>query len=491
MAGSNSVLLVTVDCLRRDHVGFLGYDRPTTPVLDSLAKESVVFGSAIVAGTPTYYSFPAILGSRFPLSLGRDVLGIPRKDETLATALRDQGFATAAFVAANPYLTPYFGYEQGFDVFQDFLGAKLEPLSNGSSPGSQRNWLGRLNAALEHVSKSLGPVGAIYDELYFQYCQRWSVPKPRSLTELRRFPAADVIVDAATNWLSNLGNKKFFLWIHLMDPHAPYYPTEEALALMGSSEVTPFRAQYLNGVWNRELHPNRLQRYRNAVMELYDAGVRWVDAQIGCLIQTLRKSDLWENCAFVLTADHGEEFLDHGGRFHAPGHLTEELIRVPLLMRFPGFETIPITKSPFSLLHLAPTLLDALNAPIPGSFRGTSRWTQIQRGESWDDPAIAECVEGCTNPFHINNRIGPRVLAVREARFKLIIHFDGHSEELYDLAADPKEQKPLPTTAEKQTRHRLLEHARAHLHSSIASRNPQVRLRSQLRDLQLEWARSD
>jgi arylsulfatase A-like enzyme len=491
MANSNSLLLVTVDCLRADHVGFLGYERPTTSVLDSLAKESVVFRSAIVAGTPTYYSFPAILGSRFPLSLGRDVLGIPRQHATLATALRDQGFATAAFVAANPYLTPYFGYEQGFDVFQDFLGVKLEPLSNGSSPAPQRGWAGRLNHALKQVSKSLGPIGAIYDELYFQYCQRWSGPKPGSLTELRRFPAANVIVDAATNWLSGLENQNFFLWIHLMDPHAPYYPTEEALALMGSSAVTPFRARYLNGAWNRDVSAQRLKGYRDAIVELYDAGIRWVDVQIGHLIQTLRKSDLWQHCAFVLTADHGEELLDHGGRFHPPGRLTEELIRVPLLMRVPGFATAPIADSPFSLLHLAPTLLDALNAPIPGSFRGTSHLTQIQRGESWGDPAIVECVEGCTNPFRINNRIGPRVLAVREARFKLVIHFDGHSEELYDLVADPQEQKPLPSTAEKQTRRRLLERARAHLHSSIASRNPEVRLRSQLRDLQLEWARSD
>jgi glucan phosphoethanolaminetransferase (alkaline phosphatase superfamily) len=68
-----AVVLITVDCLRADHVGFLGYERPTTPFLDSLAGESVVFTNAIVAGAPTYYSFPGIMASRFPLGLCRDV----------------------------------------------------------------------------------------------------------------------------------------------------------------------------------------------------------------------------------------------------------------------------------------------------------------------------------------------------------------------------------------------------------------------------------
>ena len=75
MQGRPSLVLITVDCLRADHVGFMGYPRPTTPFLDTLANESVVVSTAIVAGAPTYYSFPAIFASRYPLDLGRDVVG--------------------------------------------------------------------------------------------------------------------------------------------------------------------------------------------------------------------------------------------------------------------------------------------------------------------------------------------------------------------------------------------------------------------------------
>src|SRR5271154_6113674 len=94
-----SIVLVTVDCLRADHVGFMGYERPTTPFLDLLAGESFVVPAAIVAGAPTYYSFPAILASRYPLALGRDVLGLGPYEPTLASTLKQAGYATASFGA--------------------------------------------------------------------------------------------------------------------------------------------------------------------------------------------------------------------------------------------------------------------------------------------------------------------------------------------------------------------------------------------------------
>src|SRR5208283_2777532 len=121
METQKSIVLVTVDCLRADHVGFMGYARPTTPFLDSLASESFIFPAAIVAGVPTYYSFPAILASRYPLALGREVLGLAPEETNLASMLQEEGYATAFFGAANPYLSSRFGYDFGFDTFNDFL----------------------------------------------------------------------------------------------------------------------------------------------------------------------------------------------------------------------------------------------------------------------------------------------------------------------------------------------------------------------------------
>jgi arylsulfatase A-like enzyme len=489
MGVQKSIVLVTVDCLRADHVGFMGYDRPTTPFLDSLAAESIVFSTAIVAGAPTYYSFPAILASRYPLALGRDVLGLAPDEPSLASVLKLAGYATASFGAGNPYISSRFGYEQGFDVFRDFLEGEPAPLSDEHENATLPiGWASRVNRKLQAMRPAMGPLGIVYDELYFRYCQRVT-PVANSLDALRRFPAADVIVDHACKWLASIGDKPFLLWLHLMDPHAPYYPKEAALSLMGRDRVTPSRARYLNSYWNRsDLGPSRLARHCDEVLALYDAGIRWVDVQMARLIETLRASEQWDNCIFSLTADHGEEFLDHSGRYHPPSKLMEELIHVPLLLRVPGGAKKEVEKSPFSLLHLAPTLLDAAQVPTPSEFQGCSYWDP--RRASSESVAISECVSGCTNPFRREKRLGPRVLSVRQSRFKLVQHFDPPAERLYDLEADPGEQAPLAPTAQKAERRRLLEIAREHLQCSSSQRDQRMRLRARVRDLQLEWARS-
>lgn len=487
-----SILLVTVDCLRTNHVGFMGYAGPTTPFLDSLASSSFVVPTAIVAGAPTYYSIPAILASRFPLALGRDVLGLGLHEPTLASTLQQAGYATAAFAAGNPYISGRFGYEHGFGTFRDFLESAAASTSDESATKNAGNsWASRLNRKLQEIRPFMGPFGAVYDELYFDYCQR-ATPVPDSLDRLRRFPSADVIVDHACQWLESTAGQPFFLWLHLMDPHSPYYPKNAALGQIGHEPVSPYRARYLNSYWNRsDLQPGRLRRHRNEILALYDAGVRWVDEQMSRLVAFLRRSGRWEDCVFALTADHGEEFLEHGGRYHPPSQLMEELIHVPLMLRVPGISKCRVSKSPFSLIHLAPTLLAAAELEAPAAFQGHNYLDQLQRGEDFDGAAIAESVAGCTNPFHAGNRLGPRVLCVREPRFKLVLHFDPGAENLYDLEADPGEQSPLPSTAQKPVRRRLLEIARQHLQQSREQRDDRARIGARLREHQLDWARPD
>jgi arylsulfatase A-like enzyme len=495
MPAQKSIVLVTVDCLRADHVGFMGYERPTTPFLDSLAGESFVVPAAIVAGAPTYYSLPAILASRYPLALGRDVLGLGPDEPTLASVIKQAGYATASFGAANPYLSSRSGYEHGFDRFRDFMEDGAVPLSDEMASVANSSWASRVNRKLQKVRPVLGPLGRVYDELYFEYCQRVT-PVPDSLDALRRFPAADVIVDHACDWLSSVGDAPFFLWLHLMDPHSPYYPKDAALRLMGQSTVTPYRARYLNSYWNRsdlgssDHGRRRLARHRDEIVALYDAGIRWVDVQMARLTQSLRESKRWDDCIFALTADHGEEFLDHGELYHPPSRLMEELIHVPLLLRVSGSAKRDVAKSPFSMLHLAPTLLDAAQVPVPADFQGRSYWEQLRQGGGFNGVAISECVAGCTNPFRPENRLGPRVLSVRESRYKLVLHFDPAAENLYDLEADQGEQAPLAPTAQRPVRRRLLEIACEHLRRSSEQRGSRARVQARLRELRLEWKKS-
>ena len=142
------------------------------------------------------------------------------------------------------------------------------------------------------------------------------------------------------------------------------------------------------------------------------------------------------------------------------------------------------------MLDLAPTLLDASQVPVPQSFHGCSRWQQVSQGVGYGATAISECVHGCTNPFHPENRRGARVLAVREGKYKLVVTFDPPKEKVYDLDADPQERVPLPDSTEKPVRRRLLECACEHIKRSIDGRDNGLRLQAQLQELRLEWSKS-
>jgi len=477
-----SLLLVTVDCLRADHAGFSGYPRPVTPFLDSLAPDSLVFSDAIVAGAPTYFSFPGILASRYPLTLGRDVLGIAPHEPTIATALREAGYSTAAFLAGNPYLSARFGYDQGFDRFHDSLDVFVG--ESDSAERAAKRPLTNLNLQIQTGSRRTGLTAAVYDELYFWYGQWRTAQEKISMDSLRRYPAADVMVDQACSWLSDLGGAPFFLWLHLMDPHHPYYPPDQALSWLGKSRITPRRARFLNSFWNRgDVGVRRLQRFRDEIVSLYDAGVYWVDQQISRLVRALQDSRRWDETVLAVTADHGEEFLEHGARYHSPIGLPEQLIHAPLLLRAPEIAGKRLSQGAFSLIHLAPTLLDGLGVPVPNSFQGRSRWEQISVGNLPDEPAIVECVEACNNPFRREDRMRSRLLAVRSQTHKLVINFRTKMEYFYDLKSDPEERTPLSPRALTRERAHLLQVAYQHIQNTAHKQNGDLRLRALLRDL--------
>jgi arylsulfatase A-like enzyme len=488
-----SLILITVDCLRADHCGFHGYPRATTPFLDTLASESLVMPTAIVAGAPTFYSVPAILGSRMPLALGRDVVGLAPGENTLASTLHDAGFATAAFSAANPYISPRFGYDQGFDVFEDFLDFETSThdsdladvaARNSSDSTSHRNLL---NQSLKRVAHTVG-LGSLYDELYFQYCLRVASSKLAGMDELRRFPSADLMIDRAISWLTTGGQKPFFLWLHLMDPHSPYYPSADAYQQVNGREISATNARYLNEFWNRsDLTSTHLKQKKDSVVALYDAGIRAADNQVRRLVSHLKQLEIWDECALVLTADHGEEFLDHGHSYHAPVNLRDEITRVPLMIRCPAAARKSPPATPFSHLHLAPTLLEMLDVPAPANFQGRSLWRNLQQGTGWEDPAITECIYACANPFRAESRLGERLLSVRTARHKLIVRIEtGSVEELFDLEADPKEDRPLLPEAQKEVRAQLLQVARTHMRKISDERRATVRLKARLGDLRMQ-----
>lgn len=477
-----SLVLVTVDCLRADHVGFLGYARPVTPFLDSLVKTSAVFSQAIVAGAPTYFSFPAIMASRYPLGLGREVLGLAPGERTIASILQGSGYETAAFLAGNPYLTAQFGYDQGFARFEDFMQSQSASADIGPRAAGNGGW-SDLNRYIERLARRARVSASVYDELYFQYCHWCSRRGVDSMDQLRRYPSAEILVNRAIEWIDSLQDRPFFLWIHLMDPHHPYYPPQDALSSLNASHISPQRALYLNSFWNRgNIGARRLERHREEIITLYDAGVHWVDQQLSRLVDALQHRQRWSETVFALTADHGEEFLEHEHRYHSPVGLPEQLIRVPLLICSPEFSSGSTLDEIFSLIHLGPTLLEALEVAVPDSFRGNGYWNQVSSGQLPGNAAIVECVEG-ENNWSVAGRIQPRLMAVRDADYKLVICFRDRSEDLYCVKDDPLEKYPLSADVENENRRRLLRIAGAHLRESKAGRDTHLALRARFREI--------
>ena len=486
-AGPRSLILITVDCLRADRLAHSGNQRAIAPFLDSLANECFVFKNAYASGIPTYYSLPALMASRHPLALGRDAVGIAPGESTIATELKECGFQSAAFVAGNPYVCAEHGYDSGFDVFQNFLSADESEFGE-EKDGPQKSLRGRANRWISKACHSLPGLGSAYDEIYFQYCQNSIRSNRASFDNLRRFPSADVIVDCAIAWLQQNFASPLFRWLHLMDPHAPYYPKAEAL--QQGSELGPAEARRLNSLWAREdLSSRRLLKSRPSIECLYDSGVRWADRQIGRLAKKLVELNLWEQCALAVTADHGEEFLDHGGKFHPPVNLHEELIRVPLLMRVPGHPQGRNVTYPIGLIDLAPTLFDTLDIPVPASFRGRSCWQKLKNDQPWDWPVVTECVHGCTNPFRTETRLSSRLLSVRKGEYKLVINCAEGSDQLFRLSSDPGEVNPLPADTASDVRKQLLECAKKHVQESLKSRDMDLRFAAQLRELRAQWGR--
>jgi arylsulfatase A-like enzyme len=480
--------LITVDCLRADHCGWHGYPLSTTPFLDTLARESFVVPTAIVAGSPTYYSIPAILAARMPLALGRDVVGLAPGETTLAGVLRKSGYATGAFSAGNPYISPRFGCDQGFDVFEDFLDEERSDIDVRVSDVTTAR--SKLNHATKSFANSLG-LGKLYNELYFRYCMR-KAPATVSIETLRRFPDAGVLVDRAISWLATIDEQPFFLWLHLMDPHSPYYPRSDSHKEFTGKEIDPKRARFLNHYWNRsDLSPSDFLKKKADVVELYDAGIRAADSQIARLVSNMKQTKRWENCVFALTADHGEEFLEHGGRYHAPVCLSEEIIHVPLLIRVPGEQGREAPGVPMSLLHLVPTLLDIVDLGSIASFKGRSQWTKLNSNvdadQAIDNQAITECVFGCTNPFKRENRNSQRLLSIRESRFKLTMRLEnGVREQIYDLETDPEESKANSDRITRDVRERLLQAVHRQLTKISTCEDSDLCFRAHLRDMQYE-----
>jgi len=406
-----NVILLTVDSLRADHLGCYGYHRNTTPNIDRLASEGTLYTNAFAQAGNTACSFLSLIGGIYPIasdSFTDYEPFYPKHPDhfpTIATPFKDAGFRTLGF-HTNPNLSSNYGYSKGFGVFSD--GFRPSPGGAGGQAGHRYGRKKKLRARIERriSGTPLYPLATVVRDMI------------RPLRSLH--VTADDMNGLALGKLKG-GNGPFFLWIHYMDVHVPYIPPVEDYAAVTGRRIGQYRLNRLSrGMYANLRYPDRIKR-REELVGLYDAVVLGLDRAVGSLVEELKEAGLYDDTIIALTADHGDEFFEHGGvghglRFH------DELLHVPLVIKGLGSGK---RDGLFGLVDLPPTLAKAAGVDVPPAFMGIPD------------------AEGRKMVFSGSRHKGETVISIRSSKAKFIWNITKDTVEFFDLGADPGERKDV------------------------------------------------
>ncbi len=379
------VVVVSIDTLRRDHTSLYGYPRRTTPGLQALASESVVFEDAVSTSSWTLPAHASLFTSTYPSVHGAVNLNVALSPSwpTVATLLQEAGFTTQALVT-HVYLSREYGFGEGFDSHQYLLETRAEE-----------------------------------------------------------------VTDRAIRFLTAMGDRDFFLFVHYYDPHWHYDPP--------APFDTTFDAAYdghASGVWwdFKELSRETIEPHDLRHIEaLYDGEILYTDRQVERLVRDMKRLGIFDKTLLVVTSDHGEEFLEHGNWEHQKT-LYDEQLRIPLIVKFPDGERAGERVSePVTLIDVAPTIADVMELDVPASFRGVS----LRGGELDSSREIWSETEHTIDGTH--------KLSLRRGANSPKAIFSLHSDErvdieLFDLSQDPGELRAVENDALRQRVQTRLKH---------------------------------
>jgi len=426
MSEKPNIILITVDCLRPDHLGFMGY-RDISPNLDKLARESVVFKEAFAVGPSTPYSFPGILTSTYPLDFqGPKRIKRPRK--LISEVLKEQGYITAAF-HSNPRVSEFFGYNLGWDFFEDVTLPSEVRSEKGKIKKRRISAVKRLLKVIESFLHNFIP-DISFRIRYLMY--KFSNKKDNFKVK------ASYLNQIAEDFIEVQENKPLFVWLHYMDVHGPYFSYDHYKGNKKLSFLELVGKVLPSYPLNNSYVPlnSFIEKHIKDVIYLYDQGIKYVDEEIGKLIDYLKEKGLYNKSIIIITADHGDELWDHGHPSHG-NKLYNELLRVPLIIKIPGREG-EVIDSKVSQIDLATTICDLIGIKEE-SFKGGSLFSprefifhqtgEAEKGEVYRDIEI--------------KNINQCKVACQSKEWKYILNYDLSKEELYNLLGDPKEKENI------------------------------------------------
>ena len=405
------IFLITIDCLRADHVGCIGGGN-LTPNIDKLAKESVVFTRAFANGPGTNQSFPAILTSTYFLMHGGMRL-LPHYT-TLAEVLSEHGFKTVAF-HSNPFLSKSLGWSRGFSEFYDFMDVVKSPSAfiTKQQSRSLTGMLTRFGSTILRASKS-AKVQHFLKKVYYRF-SHLEIP----------YLEAKKLNEYVIGWTERNLDNKFFLWMHYMDPHYPYVPPEEYLPYFSS------RKEAFD--YNLSVDYNNPSREEVEILRrLYEGEVRYTDLCVGEFLHYLNEKNLLDDSLILLMADHGHAFMEHQFFGHNPEILYNEVLHIPLMIF--GLDEKRRIDACVQLLDVSPTVLDVLNIKKPPSFMGKSLLNAIGNHKAvFSESAKPDLI-------NLKYDLNKKVISCIKDKVKLILNELKGTIELYNLDKDFQER---------------------------------------------------
>ena len=388
----SNVLLIVIDSLRKDRMSAYGYERNTTPRIAELASDGVLYTGAVSQAPWTTPSIGSLMTSRYPSSLGieteRSV--IPESLDMLAERLQDAGFATGG-VVSHTFCSTDWGFAQGFDSFDE------------------SNILGHDAVTSAGVSD-------------------------RGIEFLE------------ANAEAERGDRPWLLFLHYFDPHFAYN-AHDAFPFGGPHP--DYAGRLRSGMLFKELNAQRDELSPDDMTELaryYDSELAHTDAEIGRVLDHLRTTGEYASTLVVVAADHGEEFLDHGRLGHAKT-LYDELVNVPLIVRYPGGAPAVID-DPVGLIDVYPTITEFVGTAAPDRARGTSLY-DVARGRHRTPADV----------FTETSRYA-NLRALIEGDHKLVLDVSTGGVVLFDRRTDPHERIDI-ARREPQRAKRLAKRVRA------------------------------
>ena len=419
-----NIVLITMDTTRADHLSCYGYHKNTSPHLDKMARESVVFKNAYATSPWTLPSHASIFTGMYPAGHGAHNDWESRKSnwprrlsthhKTLAEILADQGYKTAGVVGSH-VCHSFFGLAQGFEYYDDSLISVLPDLRYYTLFKILSKW-----TPLEDIAARQGLNG----------CR-----------------IASQINKLVFSWLEKHYQSPFFLFINYFDPHIPYLPPDQYLALFREDK-------------NAEIIESK--RHKKYLLAHYDGEIAYLDYHMAKLFERLKELNIYDNTMIIITSDHGEFFGEHDFWLHGY-ELYEEVLKIPLIIKYPS--SLPkkgIYLKRVSLVDIMPTILNFLKLPLPEDlqginlFEGTSRVMAeiyLHKYTTLIDLFVDRYVKD--RRFRKGNRFARELKALFLDNYKYIREYTKESKgqrELYDLGNDPQESHNVIDTMPEKAR---------------------------------------